>query len=73
MKKMKIKKDKPQPQQLLQLILHSGFSTSKKVTALAGRGVGMDVVDSEIKQLGGVLEIDTVQGKGTTFTIYLPV
>jgi len=58
---------------VLQFIMHSGFSTAEKVTQISGRGVGMDVVDSEIKQLGGVLEIDTVQGKGTTFTIRLPL
>ncbi len=58
---------------VLQYILEAGFSTAEKVTQISGRGVGMDVVDSEIKQLGGVLEIDTVQGKGTTFTIRLPL
>lgn len=58
---------------VLQFILHSGFSTADEVTQVAGRGVGMDVVDSEIKQLGGVLEIDTVQGKGTEFNIRLPL
>jgi chemosensory pili system protein ChpA (sensor histidine kinase/response regulator) len=62
----------PQPQQLLQLILHSGFSTSEKVTALAGRGVGMDVVNSEIKQIGGSVEIDSEEGKGCRFTIRIP-
>ncbi len=66
------KKVDPQPQQLLHLILHSGFSTSKKVTALAGRGVGMDVVNSEIKQIGGSVEIDSVEGKGSCFTIRIP-
>jgi len=66
------KKTKPQPQQLLQLILHSGFSTSKKVTALAGRGVGMDVVNSEIKQIGGSVELSSVEGKGSCFTIRIP-
>lgn len=66
------KKADPPPQQLLQLILHSGFSTSKKVTALAGRGVGMDVVNSEIKQIGGSVEIDSVEGKGSCFTIRIP-
>jgi chemosensory pili system protein ChpA (sensor histidine kinase/response regulator) len=66
------KKTKPQPQQLLQLILHSGFSTSKTVTALAGRGVGMDVVNSEIKQIGGSVEIASEEGKGTCFTIRIP-
>jgi len=58
---------------VLQYILEAGFSTAEKVTQISGRGVGMDVVDSEIKQLGGVLEIDTVQGKGTTFVIRLPL
>jgi chemosensory pili system protein ChpA (sensor histidine kinase/response regulator) len=62
----------PQPQQLLQLILTSGFSTSKTVTALAGRGVGMDVVNSEIKQIGGSVEIASEEGKGTCFTIRIP-
>ena len=57
----------------LQFILQSGFSTADEVTQVAGRGVGMDVVDSEIKQLGGVLDIDTVQGKGTAFNVRLPL
>ncbi len=57
----------------LQLILQSGFSTADEVTQVAGRGVGMDVVDSEIKQLGGALSISTVQGKGTEFNIRLPL
>jgi len=57
----------------LQLILQSGISTADEVSQVAGRGVGMDVVDSEIKQLGGVLEIDTKPGKGTTFHIRLPL
>ncbi|WP_175497944.1 Hpt domain-containing protein [Dokdonella immobilis] len=53
-------------------ILEAGFSTAEQVTQLAGRGVGMDVVHSEIKQLGGSLVIDSVRGTGTTFTIRLP-
>lgn len=53
-------------------ILEAGFSTAEQVTQLAGRGVGMDVVHSEIKQLGGSLVIDSVAGTGTTFTIRLP-
>ena len=57
----------------LQFILQSGFSTADEVTQVAGRGVGMDVVDSEIKQLGGVLDIGTVQGKGTAFNVRLPL
>jgi len=58
---------------VLQYIMEPGFSTAEKVTQISGRGVGMDVVDSEIKQLGGVLEIDTIQGKGTTFKVRLPL
>jgi len=59
--------------EVLQYIMQPGFSTAEKVTQISGRGVGMDVVDSEIKLLGGVLEIDTVKGMGTTFTIRLPL
>lgn len=58
---------------LLDMILESGFSTAKEVTQIAGRGVGMDVVSSEIKQLGGSLGIDTRKGKGTMFTVRLPL
>ncbi len=58
--------------EVLQFILETGFSTAEKVTQVAGRGVGMDVVNSEVKQLGGSLHIDSEYGKGTTFTIRLP-
>jgi chemosensory pili system protein ChpA (sensor histidine kinase/response regulator) len=61
-----------EPHRLVQLIRESGFSTSTTVTGLAGRGVGMDVVNSEIKQIGGSMEIDTERGKGTRFTIRIP-
>ncbi|MCG5514751.1 MULTISPECIES: Hpt domain-containing protein [unclassified Ectothiorhodospira] len=57
---------------LMQFILESGFSTADQVSQISGRGVGMDVVNSEIKQLGGVLAIDSTQGEGTTFTVRLP-
>ena len=63
---------KPGDEQLLGLITQTGFSTVDKVTQLAGRGVGMDVVANEIKQLGGSLAIDSQQGKGTTFVLRLP-
>ncbi len=53
-------------------ILETGFSTAEHVTQLAGRGVGMDVVHNEIKQLGGSLAIDSALGSGTAFTIRLP-
>lgn len=56
----------------LQLITESGFSTSKEVTQYAGRGVGMDVVITAIKKLGGTLSTETKLGRGTKFTIRLP-
>ncbi|HEB58201.1 MAG TPA: response regulator [Gammaproteobacteria bacterium] len=62
----------PDKNELLELIMESGFSTATEVTQISGRGVGMDVVSSEIKKLGGVLQIDTEKGKGTTFTVRLP-
>ena len=58
--------------ELQQLILEAGFSTAETVTQISGRGVGMDVVNSEIKQLGGVIEIDSRAGIGSTFTVRLP-
>ncbi|HOV56940.1 MAG TPA: Hpt domain-containing protein [Rhodanobacteraceae bacterium] len=57
---------------LYAFVLETGFSTAEQVTQLAGRGVGMDVVNNEIKQLGGSLTIDSERGKGTVFTIRLP-
>ncbi len=62
----------PPPQQLFEFMLRSGFSTSETVTGLAGRGVGMDVVSSEIKQIGGSMEIASEEGRGTCFTIRIP-
>ena len=58
--------------EIMQFIMHQGFSTAEKVTQISGRGVGMDVVASEIKQMGGTIEIDSELGKGTAFTIRLP-
>ncbi|MEP6908378.1 MAG: response regulator, partial [Pseudoxanthomonas sp.] len=57
---------------LERLILESGFSTSESISQLAGRGVGMDVVYSEVRQLGGSLDIASQAGKGTLFTLRLP-
>jgi chemosensory pili system protein ChpA (sensor histidine kinase/response regulator) len=59
-------------QEILQFIMHAGFSTAEKVTQISGRGVGMDVVSSEIKQLGGTMHIDSAVGEGTRFTVRLP-
>jgi chemosensory pili system protein ChpA (sensor histidine kinase/response regulator) len=61
-----------EPQRLVQFIRESGFSTATTVSGLAGRGVGMDVVNNEIKQIGGSMEIETERGKGTRFTIRIP-
>ncbi len=54
------------------LIFEPGFSTVDEVSRLAGRGVGMDVVASEVRQLGGTLDINTRRGEGTTFILRLP-
>ena len=58
--------------ELYQLILQPGFSTAEELSQVSGRGVGMDVVLSEVKQLGGALEIASDAGHGTRFTIRLP-
>ena len=57
----------------IQLILEPGFSTAGAITQQAGRGVGMDVVATEIKRLGGALHMETKAGEGTVFTIRLPL
>ncbi|MDH3978298.1 MAG: response regulator, partial [Gammaproteobacteria bacterium] len=59
-------------EEVLQFVLRAGFSTASELTHAAGRGVGMDVVDSEVSKLGGRLLISTEAGAGSTFTIYLP-
>jgi len=55
-----------------QMIFASGFSTSEQVSQLAGRGVGMDVVRNEVRQLGGSVDILSERGHGATFTLRLP-
>jgi len=64
---------KPRTEDLLDLILESGFSTADQITQISGRGVGMDVVNNEVKQLGGLLDIKTEAGKGTIFQINMPL
>ncbi len=59
--------------EVFQLIFHPGFSTAKKVTDVSGRGVGMDVVKREIDALRGQVDIRSERGKGTVFTIKLPL
>ena len=58
--------------EIMALILEPGFSTATQVTQSAGRGVGMDVVANEIKQLGGTLRIDSSAGQGAKFIVRLP-
>ncbi len=58
---------------ILNLIFMPGFSTAEKVTDVSGRGVGMDVVKTNIEKLNGVIELDTELGKGTTIKIKLPL
>jgi len=58
--------------EVMQFVLQTGFSTADRVTQISGRGVGMDVVNSEVKQLGGSLLIDSSPGQGSIFTIRLP-
>lgn len=57
---------------VLQFILEPGFSTAEKITQISGRGVGMDVVHEEVRQLGGSMSIDSVPGQGVHFRIRLP-
>lgn len=57
---------------VMQFILQAGFSTAENVTQISGRGVGMDVVAAEIKQLGGSIVIDSKAGVGSQFTVRLP-
>ena len=63
----------PTERELAQMIFAPGFSTAKQVTALAGRGVGMDVVRAEVAGLGGRIDVDSTAGKGSCFTVHLPV
>ncbi len=60
-------------QQIYQLVMTAGFSTATKVTDISGRGVGMDVVKRNIENLRGRVDIASEKGKGTTFTIRLPL
>jgi len=59
--------------QLYQFIFRAGFSTAEKVTNVSGRGVGMDVVRSNIEKIGGTIDLRSTPGKGTTFTIKIPL
>lgn len=60
-------------QEIQQLVFEAGFSTAQKVTDLSGRGVGLDVVKRNIQALRGSVEVSSEEGKGTIFTIRLPL
>jgi two-component system chemotaxis sensor kinase CheA len=60
-------------QQIMQFIFRAGFSTAEKVTSVSGRGVGMDVVRTNIERIGGNIEMNSVLGKGTVFLIKIPL
>ncbi|WP_417821450.1 chemotaxis protein CheW [Terasakiella sp.] len=60
-------------QQIHQFIFRAGFSTAQKVTSVSGRGVGMDVVRTNIEKIGGTIELKSIEGKGSTFTIKIPL
>ncbi|SCY06858.1 hybrid sensor histidine kinase/response regulator [Microvirga guangxiensis] len=59
--------------QVAKFIFHPGFSTAAAVTSVSGRGVGMDVVKTNIELIGGTVDIRSEQGRGTTFTIKIPL
>ena len=61
------------PREQLALIFEAGLSTAKEVTAISGRGVGMDVVRSNIERIGGVVEVDSTLGQGTRMTLRVPL
>lgn len=61
------------PEEIDQLIFNPGFSTAKEVSEVSGRGVGMDVVRKNIQALGGRTTVESEKGKGTTFTLTLPL
>jgi len=60
-------------QQIQQYVFKAGFSTAAKVTSVSGRGVGMDVVKTNIEKIGGTVEMRSAAGKGTTFVIKIPL
>ena len=61
------------PRERLELIFEAGLSTAREVTAISGRGVGMDVVRSNIERIGGTVEIDSKSGGGTRMTLRVPL
>jgi len=65
--------DSMEDTEVYDLVFHPGFSTADEVTDVSGRGVGMDVVHSTVKQLDGSVNVESEHGEGTTVTLRLPV
>jgi two-component system chemotaxis sensor kinase CheA len=61
------------PEAIQRFIFRAGFSTAAAVTAVSGRGVGMDVVKTNIERIGGTIDLKSVAGQGTVFTIKIPL
>jgi two-component system chemotaxis sensor kinase CheA len=61
------------PREQLALIFEAGLSTAQQVTAISGRGVGMDVVRSNVERIGGIVEVDSTPGQGTRMTLRVPL
>ncbi|WP_118857336.1 chemotaxis protein CheA [Sphingomonas mesophila] len=61
------------PRERLALVFEAGLSTAQEVTAISGRGVGMDVVRSNIERIGGTVEVDSTPGSGTRMTLRVPL
>ncbi|NLB78384.1 MAG: chemotaxis protein CheA [Clostridiaceae bacterium] len=59
--------------EIIEYLFKPNFSTADKVTDLSGRGVGLDVVKTKIETLGGIVEVDSVRGKGSKFIIRIPL
>ncbi|SEB52621.1 chemotaxis protein CheW [Paenibacillus sp. GP183] len=59
--------------ELMKFLFHPGFSTANELTNISGRGIGMDVVKTNIEKIGGYVEIMTIPGKGSTFRLTLPL
>jgi len=61
------------PREQLALVFEAGLSTAKEVTSISGRGVGMDVVRSNVERIGGIVEVDSKLGEGTRMTLRVPL
>lgn len=65
--------EEPEPSQLWKVIFEPGFSTAQGVTKLSGRGVGMDVLNTTMKELRGRISVDSEEGQGTSVSLHIPV